>query len=180
MLRTSRPGSCPSPVHGRECSICIRDVPIRPAYRSASKVSFIEAFDPLSGSNTEGPCLTMKLRVKSIHPLLGSVPRCPQLAHLSLRAPDTLEDAVPLRKPVHRVVALAHRPHKAAEGIDVVLALDGPAVLGDFRNGDLDGRMVLGLDDAICSAALARDVAGRSNDISSWGGIHGLRKRAQN
>ena len=40
----------------------------------------------------------------------------------------------------------------------MVLALDGTAVLVDLGDGDLDGRMVLGLDDAVGGAALARDV----------------------
>jgi hypothetical protein len=80
---------------------------------------------------------------------------------LSLTAPDTLEETVSLRKAVHGVVALAHGADEAAEGVDLVVALDGTAVLIDLRDRDLDGAVVLGLDDAVGGAALARDVAVR-------------------
>jgi hypothetical protein len=77
---------------------------------------------------------------------------------LSLAAPDALDEAVALRQAVHGIVALAHRSHEAAEGVDVVLAGDGAAVLVDLGDGDLDGAVVLGLDDAVGGAALAGDV----------------------
>jgi hypothetical protein len=73
--------------------------------------------------------------------------------------PDALDEAVALCEPVELVVALAHRPNEAAKGIDVVFALDCPAVLVDLGDGDLDRGVVLGFDDSIGSAALARDVA---------------------
>lgn len=41
----------------------------------------------------------------------------------------------------------------------MVLALDGTAVLVDLGDRDLNGTVVLGLDDAVGSAALAGDVA---------------------
>lgn len=44
----------------------------------------------------------------------------------------------------------------------MVLSGDGTAVLVDLGDGDLDGAVVLGLDDAVGSAALARDVARRT------------------
>lgn len=44
----------------------------------------------------------------------------------------------------------------------MVLSGDGTAVLVNLGDGDLDGAVVLGLDDAVGSAALARDVAGRT------------------
>lgn len=43
-----------------------------------------------------------------------------------------------------------------------------PAVLVDFANADLDGGVVLGLDDAVGRAALARDVAGRKQMLVYW------------
>lgn len=81
---------------------------------------------------------------------------------LSLSAPDALDETVALGQSVQRVVGLAHGADEAAEGIDVVLAGDGAAVLVNLGDGDLDGAVVLGLDDAVGSAALARDVAGRA------------------
>lgn len=43
----------------------------------------------------------------------------------------------------------------------MVLASDGTAVLVDLGDRNLDGAVVLGLNDAVGGAALARDVAGR-------------------
>lgn len=79
-------------------------------------------------------------------------------------APDVLDEAVALRETVQRIVALAHGPYESAEGVDVVLALDGTAVLVNLRNRDLDRGVVLGLDDAVRGAALARDVAVRRGE----------------
>lgn len=64
-----------------------------------------------------------------------------------------------MRQSVHGVVALAHGADKAGQGVDVVLSGDGTAVLVDLGDGDLDGTVILGLDDAVGGAALARDVA---------------------
>jgi hypothetical protein len=80
----------------------------------------------------------------------------------ALAAPDALEETVALGQAVDGVVALAHGTDEAAEGVDVVLSGDGAAVLIDLGDGNLDGAMVLGPDDAVGGAALARDVtAGR-------------------
>ena len=49
---------------------------------------------------------------------------------------------------VQRIVALAHRSDETAEGVDVVLALDGTTVLVDLGDRNLDRGVVLGLDDA--------------------------------
>lgn len=87
------------------------------------------------------------------------------MQNLSLSAPDALDEAVTLGQSVQGVIGLAHGADEAAEGVDVVLAGDSAAVLVDLGNGDLDRAVVLGLDDAVGSAALARDVAG-SNTIS--------------
>ncbi|KAF1737510.1 hypothetical protein CRV24_003128 [Beauveria bassiana] len=70
-----------------------------------------------------------------------------------------LDEAVTLSQAVHGVVGLAHGADEAAEGIDVGLARDGAAVLVNLGDGDLDRAVILGLDDAVGSAALAGDVA---------------------
>lgn len=80
-------------------------------------------------------------------------------SRLSLTGPDALEEAVTLGQAVEGVVALAHGTDETAEGVDVVLAGDGTAVLVDLGDGDLDGSVVLGLDDAVGRRALPRDVA---------------------
>lgn len=85
--------------------------------------------------------------------------------HLSLGAPDVLQQTVTLSKAVHRVVALAHSTDETAQSINVVLSGDGAAVLVDLGDRNLDGAMVLGLDNAVGGAALAGDVA-RGTKIS--------------
>ena len=62
-------------------------------------------------------------------------------------APDALEEAILLCEPVQAVVALAHGAYEAAEGIDLVVA-GVAAVLINLADADLDGGVVLGLDDA--------------------------------
>lgn len=84
------------------------------------------------------------------------------LRNLSLGAPDGLDETITLSQSVQRVVRLTHGTDEAAQGVDMVLSGDGTAVLVDLGDGDLDGAVVLGLDDAVGSAALARDVAGRT------------------
>lgn len=91
--------------------------------------------------------------------------------NLALGAPDVLEEPVALSKAVQRVVALAHGADKAGEGIDDVLALDGPAVLVDLGDGDLARTVVLGLDDAAGRRALAGDVTGGACVSKIAGGI---------
>lgn len=83
------------------------------------------------------------------------------MTSLSLGGPDALDDAIALHKSVEGVVALAHGTDETAEGVDVVLALDLAAVLVNLGDRDLDGSVVLGLDDAVGGAALAGDVAVR-------------------
>jgi hypothetical protein len=82
------------------------------------------------------------------HGLAASV--VPQLRnpnHLPRRAPDALEEAILLCEPVEAVVALAHGAHEAAEGVDLIVA-GVAAVLVNLADADLDGGVVLGLDDA--------------------------------
>lgn len=83
------------------------------------------------------------------------------ISHLSLTAPDVLEETVTLSQTVHGIIALTHGTDETAEGIDVVLAGNGTAVLVNLGNGDLDRAVVHGLDNAVGSAALAGDVATR-------------------
>lgn len=49
----------------------------------------------------------------------------------------------------------------------MVLALDGTAVLVNLGDGDLDGSVVLGLDDTVGGAALAGDVAIQTHELAS-------------
>lgn len=85
-------------------------------------------------------------------------PTQPKATRLSASAPDTLEETVLLGKAVQGVVALAHSPHEAAEGVGLVLA-SVTTVLVNLADGNLDGGVVLGLDDAVGGRALAGDVA---------------------
>ena len=79
------------------------------------------------------------------------------MRNLPASAPDVLEESIALRKAVHAVVALAHGAYEAAEGVGLVLA-GVAAVLVDLGDGELDGGVVLGLDDTVGCAALAWDV----------------------
>lgn len=101
----------------------------------------------------------------SFHPLLLQPPIAS--LHLSLGAPDALEETVTLSKAVHGIVGLAHGADEAAEGVDVVLAGDGAAVLVDLGDVDLDRAVVLGLDDAVGGAALAGDVTVKRQNLVS-------------
>lgn len=74
-----------------------------------------------------------------------------------LSGPDVLQETVTLSEAVEGIVGLAHGADEAGESVDLVLA-SVSAVLIDLANGDLDGGVVLGLDDAVGGAALAWDV----------------------
>lgn len=72
--------------------------------------------------------------------------------------PHTLQQPIPLRQPIQTIIPLAHRPHEAAQRVDLVFARVAP-VLIHFADGDLDGGVVFGFDDAVCGGAFAGDVA---------------------
>jgi hypothetical protein len=72
--------------------------------------------------------------------------------------PDVLEETVTLSKAVEGVVALTAGTDEAAESEGLVLA-GVAAVLVNLADGDLDGGVVVGLDDAVGGAALAGHVA---------------------
>jgi hypothetical protein len=76
---------------------------------------------------------------------------------LQASAPDVLQQTISLCQSVQGIVALAHRSYEAAEGIDLVLP-GVSAVLINLSYGDLDGCVILRLDDAVGCAALAGDV----------------------
>lgn len=80
---------------------------------------------------------------------------------LSLAAPDALEETIPLCQSVQGIVALSHGANESGESVDVVLAGDLAAGLVDLGDGDLDGSVVLGLDDPVGGGALSGDVARR-------------------
>lgn len=77
---------------------------------------------------------------------------------LAAGGPDVLEVAVTLGEAVEGVVALATGTDEAAQSVGLVLA-GVAAVLVNLADGDLDGGVVVGLDDAVGGAALARHVA---------------------
>ena len=82
--------------------------------------------------------------------------------NLSLGAPHALKQAVPLCKPVQRVIALATRTNKPTESINLIFA-SVTAVLVNLANGDLHRGVVIGFDDAVGGAAFAGDVARKKN-----------------
>ncbi|KAF3170100.1 hypothetical protein TWF751_006916 [Orbilia oligospora] len=77
---------------------------------------------------------------------------------LSCSRPNVLQQSIPLSKSVERIVSLSTRPDETAESIGDVFA-GGTAVLVDLGDRDLDGCVVLGLDDTVGGRALSWDVA---------------------
>lgn len=63
-----------------------------------------------------------------------------------------------LGKTVERVVTLTELADEARQGEDGRLAGDDATVGIDVSDGDLDGSVVLGLDDAASGSALSGDV----------------------
>lgn len=88
--------------------------------------------------------------------------------NLSLCAPDALDQTITLSQSVQGIVGLAHGTDEAAEGVDVVLAGYGAARLINLGNRDLNGGVVLGLDDTVGGRALAGDVAIRVSSGSAY------------
>jgi hypothetical protein len=93
------------------------------------------------------------------------VPNNPRRLSLAATAPYILQQTITLRQSVQGIIALAHCSYEAAEGVYLVLA-GVSAVLVDLADGDLDGCVVLGLDDAVGGAALAWDVAVRNSGLA--------------
>jgi hypothetical protein len=77
---------------------------------------------------------------------------------LAASAPYVLQQTISLCQSVQGIIALAHRSYETAECVNLAFAGES-AVLVNLSYGDLDGGMVLGLDDAVGGAALSWDVA---------------------
>lgn len=84
----------------------------------------------------------------------------PQLlsSRLSACAPDVLQESIPLSQTVQAVITLTHSSYESRESIDLVFA-GVSAVLVNLSDADLNGSVVLGLDDTVGGTALAWDVA---------------------
>lgn len=94
------------------------------------------------------------------------VPEHPQMQlSLAASAPHILQQTIPLRQPVQRVVALTHGSHESAECVNLALACES-TILINLANGDLDGCMILGLDNAVGGTALSGDVTGKITAVS--------------
>ncbi|MBY8978612.1 hypothetical protein KHP62_22695, partial [Rhodobacteraceae bacterium NNCM2] len=83
----------------------------------------------------------------------------PNSANLSLglTAPDVLQQTIALSQSVQRIIGLSHSSDETAESINLVLA-GSASVLVNLCDGDLDGSVVLGLDDTVGGAALTWNV----------------------
>jgi hypothetical protein len=77
---------------------------------------------------------------------------------LAASAPDILQQTISLCQSVQGIIGLSHRANETAKSIDLALTSES-TVLIDLSNGDLDGCVILGLDDSVGSAALSWDVA---------------------
>ena len=98
------------------------------------------------------------------------------MTSLPRRAPDALEEAILLGEAVEAVVRLAHGTDETAHGVGLVLAgvatvlvtaplsihlpkLQPVRLYVHLGDADLNGGVVLGLDDAVGGRALPGDVA---------------------
>lgn len=81
---------------------------------------------------------------------------------LGLTTPDVLQQTITLSQSVQGVVTLAHSSDETAESINLVLA-GSASVLVNLCDGDLDGSVVLGLDDTVGGAALTWNVTEELN-----------------
>lgn len=106
-----------------------------------------------------------------------AVPQLHIPIHLPRRAPDALEEAVLLCEPVEAVVALAHGADETGQRVDLVVA-SVAAVLVNLANADLDGGVVLGLDDASggglegISIAVRRSIGGLAGTHAFAGDVN--------
>lgn len=73
--------------------------------------------------------------------------------------PDVADVSITLGEAVQGVIALTAGTDETAKSVALVLA-GVAAVLVNLADGDLDGGVVVGLDDAVGGAALAGHVAG--------------------
>lgn len=71
---------------------------------------------------------------------------------------DVLEDTVSLSKSVQGVVSLTAGADVARKDVSGVVTSNGTAILVNVGNVDLNGSMVLGLDDTVSGRALAGNV----------------------
>lgn len=76
---------------------------------------------------------------------------------LTIWRPNILQQAIPLREPIKRIVALPHAPYESRQRIRDVLASVVTQVVY-FSDRDLNRCVVLCFDDAVGGAALAGDV----------------------
>ncbi|GMG07637.1 unnamed protein product [Aspergillus oryzae var. brunneus] len=83
---------------------------------------------------------------------------CPYLP-LAGGGPDVADVSITLGEAVQGVIALTAGTDETAKSVALVLA-GVAAVLVNLADGDLDGGVVVGLDDAVGGAALAGHVAG--------------------
>lgn len=129
---------------------------LNPATRPVSKSEHGQSPDeqlrlrvPLENTRYPLPCLP-EFGFSSPHPTKSN-------QRLPGGGPDVLDVTVTLSEAVDAVVRLAHGADETAKGVGLVLA-GVASVLINLCDGDLDGTVILGSDDAVGGAALARDV----------------------
>jgi hypothetical protein len=84
------------------------------------------------------------------------------------RAPNALEEAILLCEPVEAVVTLAHGADEAAESVDLVVT-SVATVLVNLADADLDGSVILGLNDASGSRLGGISIAIRESFVVTEG-----------
>lgn len=105
----------------------------------------------------------ISLTITATLPFLNTIPAADD-PRLPAGTPHVLQEPIALGKAVEAVVTLAAGTDKAAERVHLVLA-GVAAVLVDLADAELNRGVVLGLDDAVRGAALARHVAVREKKL---------------
>ena len=77
---------------------------------------------------------------------------------LTAPTPHTLQQPIPLREPIHTIVALPHTPHESTQRVHLILP-GISTILVHFAHADLYARVIFGFDDPVGRGAFAWDVA---------------------
>lgn len=96
---------------------------------------------------------TIQVLISNQHFYFNSIPK-----HLSGVRPDVLEDTVLLGQSVERVISLGSRSDVTGQSVGDVVTGNGSASLVDLGDVDLDGGVVISLDDSVSGRALSGNV----------------------
>lgn len=94
------------------------------------------------------------------------ISQCVLVVLLFDSAPHLLQISTLLRQPVHRVIRLTHGADEPSERKRLIVPGNGAAFGRHIGNGNLHRGVVIGTDDTVGGAALARDVPAKLLDCA--------------